>query len=86
MRLVTTCTEQQLRYGYRWLDSRKNWPEGTEFHWYTEGYTLDEPGLVTKDFSELPEFSAWKAKHAGYVPPGWQWNVVGLRAQGIRRL
>lgn len=41
MRVVTTSTEKQLKeHGQRWLDSRKNWPKGTEFYWYTEGYEV----------------------------------------------
>jgi hypothetical protein len=72
---VTTCNKAGLeRYAHRWLDGRSYWPAGTEFKFYTEGFKVDCPG---KDFTELAEFSEWKAKHANYAPPGWQWNVVG---------
>jgi hypothetical protein len=33
--------------------------------------------IVRKDFAALDEFMAWKAKHQGYVPPNWEFNVVG---------
>lgn len=81
MRVVTTAHKAGLeQYGQRWLDARHYWPKGTEFHWYTEGYELPpqkQDGIVRKDFAELPDFSAWKGKHASYVPPNWEFNVVG---------
>ena len=78
MRIVTTSTKAALaEYGHRWLDGMKFWPAGTEFHWYTEGYAQPD-GTVGKDFAELPEFRDWKLKHAAYVAPSWQWNVVGF--------
>jgi hypothetical protein len=41
MRVITTAHEEGYRqYGQGWLDSRKYWPAGTEFYWYTEGYAL----------------------------------------------
>lgn len=74
MRVITTCTKDSLAaYGHRWLDSRKNWPAGTDFRFYTEGFTVDCPG---KDFEELREFSAWKRRHRNYIPPSWRYNVV----------
>lgn len=76
MRVVTTAPAFAVEpggYANRWLDSRKNWPKGTEFLFYTEGYTVDCHG---KDFAALPEFQAWKAKHRNYQPPSWQWDVV----------
>lgn len=71
MRVVTTAPKD-VAYTARWLEGRKFWPDA-EFVFYTEGYTVDCPG---KDFADLPEFSEWKAKHQGYVPPNWQWDVV----------
>lgn len=93
MRVVTTCHKEGLEeYGQRWLDGRKFWPKGTEFHWYTEGYELplqpDEQQsvevlgtdggslIVRKDFSTLPDFVAWKARHKNFVPPDWRFDVV----------
>jgi hypothetical protein len=74
MRVVTTCHKAGLeQYGHRWLEGRKNWPQGTEFVFYRENFDVECPG---KDFRDMPEFSQWKLKHAAYVPPGWQWDVV----------
>ena len=74
MRVVTTCHKEGLElYGHRWLDGRKNWPKGTDFQFYREGFDVDCPG---KDFRDLPEFIEWKMKHIGYVAPGWEWDVV----------
>ena len=43
MRVVTTCHKAAFdEYGYRCLEGLKNWPKGTQFIWYTEGYTLPE--------------------------------------------
>jgi len=76
VRVVTTCHKQGLElYGHRWVEGMKFWPKGTEFHWYTEGYKAPE-GVQSKDFSELADFTNWKLKHAGYIPPDWQWDVV----------
>lgn len=73
MRVVTTCNKQGLEdYGYRWLESRKNWPKA-DFQFYTEGFEVDCPG---KDFKDLPDFSAWKLKHARYRAPSWRYEVV----------
>jgi len=77
MRVVTTCNKTGLElYGHRWLKGMANWPAGAEFHWYTEGYEAPK-GVIATDFAELPAFTQWKLKHAGYEPPSWQWNVVG---------
>lgn len=74
MRVVTTCHKAGLeQYGHRWLESRKNWPKGTEFLFYREGFEVDCPG---KDFSELADFSAWKARHRFYRAPDWRFDVV----------
>ena len=74
MKVVTTSSKQGLEdYGFRWLESRKNWPKGTEFVWYTEGFEVDCP---SKDFRDIPELPQWKLRHAGYRPPSWEWDVV----------
>lgn len=74
MRVVTTCNAKNLEaYGHRWLDSRKNWPAGTDFQFYTEGFEVDCPG---KDFKDLARFQEWKASHKDYEAPGWEWDVV----------
>lgn len=76
IRVVTTAPKWALEpdgYAHRWLEGRKKWPKGTEFLFYTEGYTVDCPG---KDFLDMPEFSAWKLEHSRYRPPSWKWDVV----------
>lgn len=80
MRVVTTANQDGLEeYGQRWLDSRKNWPAGTEFWWYTEGYELPQQEndvIVRKDFATMDDFMQWKAKHKRYVTPNWEFDVV----------
>ena len=77
MRVVTTCHAAGLaEYGHRWLDSRKNWPEGTEFWFYKEGYELPGEGMVVRDLNDDATLMAWKRKMRHYVAPGWQWDVV----------
>lgn len=74
MRVVTTCHKAGLdQYGHRWLDGRKLWPKGTEFKFYTEGFTVDCP---SKDFADLQDFTGWKARHLFYKPPDWRFDVV----------
>lgn len=74
MRVVTTCHKAGLKqYGHRWLDSRKNWPDGTDFRFYTEGFKVDCPG---KDFSAMREFADWKSGYAHYDPPSWRFDIV----------
>lgn len=85
MRVVTTANKAGLeQYAQRWLDSRKNWPKTADFWWYTEGYELPRQAdeaqgekITRRDFADLPEFSAWKARYKDYKPPGWAYNVVG---------
>lgn len=73
---MTTCHKSGIEeFGHRWLEGRENWPKGTEFHWYTEGYPQPE-GTVGKDFADMPEFAAWKKRHAAYQPHDWRWDVV----------
>lgn len=73
MRVVTTSAPKQIELRQRWLNGRANWPTGTEFMYYTEGFEVDCPG---KDFSDLKVFSDWKTKHKDYVAPRWEWEVV----------
>lgn len=41
MRVITTANRDGFKlYGQAWLDSRKHWPKGAEFYWYTESYDL----------------------------------------------
>jgi len=77
MRVVTTSSKQGLEdYGYRWLESRKNWPSADQplFIYYTEGFNVDCGATV--ELATIPGFAEWKAKHRRYVPPSWQFDVV----------
>lgn len=86
MRVVTTSNRLGLeQYGRRWLDSRKNWPQGpiftrgqTKFVYYTEGFDIPQEywPIECKDLSELTEFTHWKAKYRHYIAPMWRWDVV----------
>lgn len=74
MRVVTTCHHAGFKqYGHRWLESRKNWPEGTEFLFYPEGFKADCPG---KDMLSMRDFIEWKSSYAHYKPPNWRWDIV----------
>lgn len=74
MRVFTTAPKSALEtYIPRWLDSRENWPKGTDFRFYTEGFKVDCPG---KDLSEIPELEAFKKRHQGFRPPDWRFDVV----------
>lgn len=74
VRVVTTAPKEAVDgYAQRWLESRKNWPKGTDFQFYRDGYHIDCPG---KDFSELPDFTRWKARHLFYRAPDWRFDVV----------
>ncbi len=92
IRVVTTAHKAGLaQYGQDWLDSRKHWPDA-EFYWFTEGYDLpyqpDElqmieqagagkTGLIERrELNALPEFAAWKLRHAGYIAPMWKFDVI----------
>ena len=73
--ITTSHYDGHKDFGHRWIDSRKNWPKGTEFRYYTEGYPVDCP---YKDVADLPELMDWKIKHARYRAPDWRFNVVGF--------
>ena len=64
MRVVTTAHKAGLDlHGQRWLDSRKRWPRGTEFVWFTEGYELPEEAVAN-----LFELTPAQRAKAGIVP------------------
>lgn len=74
MRVFTTSSKQGFEdFGYRWLEGRKLWPKGTEFLYYTEGFSVDCPG---KDVSEIHELQAFKSRHQVYRAPDWRFDVV----------
>jgi hypothetical protein len=68
MRVVTTYNKVGFDlYGHRCVETFNLWPEGSELKIYSE----DSLGIPFP-----AEFVEWKAKHQGYVPPAWQWDVV----------
>jgi hypothetical protein len=84
MRVVTTCHKQGFEdYGHRLLSSFHKWP-AAELYWYTERYELpptidlEQPShpVVSKSVADLTAFQEWKLKHAAYIAPSWQWDVV----------
>lgn len=75
MKVVTTCSKRGFEeYGHRWVESRHNWPEGTEFAFYGEGFAIND--CPCYDISTLHYFEDWKKRYANYVPPSWRFNVV----------
>ena len=76
MRIVSTAAARDQHGFVRdWLDSRRHWPKA-EWWFYTEGYTLDEPGLVCRDVADIPGLAEWKARHAHRTFVDWRWDVV----------
>lgn len=74
MLVITTCAEKHLsEYANRWLEARQLWPKDAEFRFYTENFSVD---CDSKDLSEIKGFPEWKARHAHYVAPSWQYDVV----------
>lgn len=78
MRVVTTCHKAGFdEYGYRCLETFKNWPNGSELWWYTEGYRLPyTDNVVEVDNINLPRLQAFKAKYAHFKAPHYLYDVV----------
>ena len=73
MRVVTTCHKAGFeQYGQGFLDGMHNWPKGTEFRWYQEGFDYSD-GIPITTIDRLNEF---KKKHQFYVAPDWRFDVV----------
>lgn len=74
MRVVTTVHKAGFeRYGFRWVESIKNWPKA-EFVMYAEGF--DPDGVHFKRCEDVPRLVAFKEKHKHYKPVSWHWDVV----------
>lgn len=74
MRVVTTCHKQGWdEYGHKWPEGMKHWP-CDDFVFYVEGDYAT--GVTTKRLDDIPGFAVWKAKHAHYRAPGWEYEVV----------
>jgi hypothetical protein len=75
MKVVTTVHKAGFeQYGHRWIKSMRNWPAGTEFVMYAEGFTPE--GVDSVDVASLPELKAFKASRQGYVAPSYRHDVV----------
>ena len=78
MRVVTTCHKAGWElYGQQCLDGLKKWPAEAEFWWYSDGFDLPAAKNVREIKNEgLERLQAFKARHRGYKPPDWRFDVV----------
>lgn len=75
MKVVTTVHDAGFRaYGHRWIDSVSNWPAGTDFVMYAEGFQPMNVPYV--DCAALWRLNAFKERHAAYRPPSWRFDIV----------
>lgn len=75
MRVVTTVHKAGFeQYGHRWVEGVRNWPAGTEFVMYAEGFATE--AVRCKRVEDLPALVAFKTKYAHYKPLNWQWDIV----------
>jgi hypothetical protein len=75
MRVVTTVHKAGFeQYGHRWVESMQNWPEGTDFVMYAEGFTPNNVPNV--DVDSVERLAAFKQKHANYRAPSWRYDIV----------
>jgi hypothetical protein len=71
MKVVTTCHKAGFdQYGHRWCESVGNWPAGTEFVMYGEGF-----GQINR-CEDLPRLAAFKEAHKNYKAPSWRYDIV----------
>ena len=74
MKIATTVHKEGFdQYGHRWIDGMKNWPDG-EFVMYSEGFDSGLPNA--KRIEDLQRLKDFKAKHANYVAPSWEFDIV----------
>jgi hypothetical protein len=78
MRVVTTCHKAGYdEYGFRFRESLNNWPAGTEFYWYVEGYEVPQDERLTqRSITKLAPLNDLKARYANYRPPNYLFDVV----------
>jgi len=78
MNYVTTCHAEGFEeYGHRLLEGWSKFPKSAKLRWYVEDYSLPETSGVTAiNNATLENLQKFKARHAGYIPPGYQWDVV----------
>lgn len=74
MRVVTTVHLAGFeQYGYRWIESIKNWPKA-EFLMYAEDFATE--AVICRRVEDLPRLVAFKERYANYVPPNWEFDIV----------
>ena len=77
MRVISTVHKAGWDvYGDKFLAGLDNWPEGTEFIVYTEGFTIDHPKVTCRRVEDLERAEAFKAKYKHYRPVLWQWDIL----------
>jgi hypothetical protein len=73
MKVATTVHKEGYeQYGHHWVESLPNWPQA-EFIMYAEGF---DPPCDFKRIESLERLAAFKRKHAGYITPSWEFDIV----------
>ena len=79
MRVISTVHKPGFDVcGQRWVEGARNWPSGTEFILYTEGFTLEDSVIEGRRIEYVARAEEFKRKYAHYRPVLWQWNIVGF--------
>lgn len=75
MKVITTVHEEGFeQYGHRWIEGMANWPAGTDFVMYAEGFETE--AVRCKRVEDLPALEAFKARFRGYRPVSWEFDIV----------
>lgn len=74
IQMVTTCHKAGFdQYGKEFIDGLKHW-KNTDCHFYAEGFDVE--GAIPKRVEHLQNLERFKAKHKGFTPNSWQWDVI----------
>lgn len=77
MRVVSTVHKAGFdQYGQDWVDGAQNWPAGTEFILYTEGFDLQNDRIDCRRIESVERADAFKRRFRHYRPIAWRWDVV----------
>ena len=82
MKVITTVHKAGFdQYGYRWIESLKNWPVNAEFVMYAEGFMPNDALSVCETFDAKPtdgvrRLQAFKEKHKAFTAPSWRHDIV----------
>lgn len=75
MKVITTVHKAGFeQYGHRWVESMANWPAGTEFVMYPEGFTTEAVKCVPVE--SLDNLQAFKSRYAKYRAPSYRHDPV----------